>query len=234
MRIISNDRMISRNAKIGTWASILGLAALVGATYIAFRYIEMILVSLILMAVGFLISQVGIFFSNRWGRRPRPDELLSKALKGLDNSYTLYHYQTPAGHLLVGPPGVWVLNPNNTRGEISYNEQKERWKQKGGNLYFKLFAQEGLGRPDLEIDSEVRAVERVIEKNWEGEKQPPVQAALVLTTDGTEVNASNAPIPTLHLRKLKDFIRRQSKEGRLSKKQIQQVNRVFGAEELMS
>ena len=57
----------------------------------------------------------------------------------------------PTAHLLVGPVGVWVLMPRHQAGRITYDENKNRWRQKGGNFYLKIFAQENLGRPDLEI-----------------------------------------------------------------------------------
>src|SRR3990170_5583265 len=214
MEIISNERLIRRNARIGQISSIVGLLVLAGGMYISFAQPQLFSLSLAALLVGFALSQVGIYFGNRWNRRPRPDELLSQALKGLDGRYTLYHYGTTASHLLVGPAGVWVLLPRHQRGTISY--EKGRWRQKGGNLYLKIFAQEGLGRPDLEIQGEVASVERFLNKIFPEEEKQQVQAALVFTNDKTEVQADNAPSPTLHARKLKDFIRKTAKNKPIS------------------
>jgi hypothetical protein len=38
---------------------------------------------------------------------------------------------------------------------------------------------------------------------------------LVFTNDQAEVQGENAPIPAIHLRKLKDFIRQQTKDHSL-------------------
>jgi hypothetical protein len=34
------------------------------------------------LLLGFLLSQFGIYFGNRWGRNPRPDQVINKNLKG--------------------------------------------------------------------------------------------------------------------------------------------------------
>src|SRR4030065_1598293 len=108
MEIIINERLVRRNARIGQVSSIVGLLVLAGGMYISFARQEYFSLSMAALLLGFTLSQVGIYFGNRWGRRPRPDELLSQALKGLDGRYTLYHYGTTASHLLVCPAGVWV------------------------------------------------------------------------------------------------------------------------------
>jgi hypothetical protein len=158
MEIKSNERLIKRNARIGQITSITGLAVLAGGMILSFTRPEMFTISLVALLVGFGLSQIGIYFGNRWGRSPRPDEVLNDALKGLDGRYSIYHYTTPTSHLLVGPAGVWVLMPRHQAGTITYDENKKRWRQKGGNLYLKIFAQESLGRPELEIGTEINAV----------------------------------------------------------------------------
>lgn len=214
MDVITNDRLIKRNARIGQISSLVGLLILGTGMYISFTQPELFAISLGALLVGFGLSQVGIYFGNRWGRRPRPDELLNQSLKGLDGRYKLYHYHSPASHLLVGPAGVWVLLPRHQRGKISY--EKGRWRQKGGNLYLKIFAQEGIGRPDLEIASEVDSANQYLAKFFSGDEKPEVQAALVFTNDRAEVQADNAPVPTLHIKKLKDFIRKNAKSKPVS------------------
>jgi hypothetical protein len=223
MEISTNDRLIKRNARIGQITSITGLVVLAGGMFISFTRPEMFSISLVALLVGFGLSQVGIYFGNRWGRRPRPDEVLNAALKGLDGRYSLYHYTTPTSHLLVGPAGVWVLMPRHQAGTITYDEGKKRWKQKGGNLYLKIFAQENLGRPDLEVGSEIHAVASALEEQLDEEKIPDVQAALVMTNEKCEVDADNAPAPTLEVKKLKDFIRKTAKSKPISLDLVKEI-----------
>ncbi|MBW8010071.1 MAG: NERD domain-containing protein [Chloroflexi bacterium] len=222
MKIITNERLISRNAKIGVWGQILGLAMLAGSLVVTFQSAEYFGLSLLLLAFGFLLSQIGIYFSNRWSRRPRPDEHLDKALKGMDKSYTLYHYRTPVSHLLVGPAGIWVINPRSIRGSITYLEDKSRWKHRGGSIFGKLFGQDGLGRPDLELRGEIKAFENFLEKNL-GENKLPVQAALIFTFPEIVIDAKNSHHPTLPVRKLKDFIRKQAKQRHVPQDRILEI-----------
>src|SRR4030065_1166954 len=111
MNIIRNEKLIKRNSRIAQITVVAGLAVLAAGMFISFRYKEQVTLSMGALLVGFLLSQIGIYFSNRWGRRPRPDELLDQSLKGLDSKFTLYHYSTPVAHLLLGPAGVWLLLP---------------------------------------------------------------------------------------------------------------------------
>jgi len=217
MEIITNKGLIKRNARIGQISSIVGLLVLAGGMYISFTQAQLFNLSLAALLVGFALSQVGIYF----GKRPRPDEMLNQALKGLDDRYHLYHYSSPTSHLLVGPAGVWVLLPRNQRGTITY--EKERWRQRGGNLYLKIFAQEGLGRPDLEITGEIQSSKRFLSKILPEDDIPEVQAALIFTNDRTEVQADNAPTTTLHVKKLKDFIRKTAKSKPISMDTVKEI-----------
>lgn len=228
MDIITNERLIRRNARIGQITSIVGLLILAGGMVISFTRAELFSISLITLVVGFGLSQIGIYFGNRWGRRPRPDEILDTALKGLDGRYSLYHYSSPTHHLLVGPAGIWILLPHQQSGEITYDESKERWRQKGGNLYLKIFAQESLGRPDLEIGSEIQAVSNFLEDHFDEEEVPEVQAVLILTNEKAEVNADNAPAPTLPVKKLKEFIRKTAKSKPISLDRVAEVKEMLG------
>jgi hypothetical protein len=221
MRIITNERMIKRNATIGRVASLIGLVVLATGMYITFRQPDQIGIAWIALLSGFALSQIGIYFGNRWGRRPRPDEQLNDALKGLGDNYTIYHYSSPVSHLLVGPAGIWALIPHHQAGKIVY--EKNRWKQKGGNFgqrYLRIFAQEGLGRPDLEISSDIENINRYLRKNMAddgiGSGIPSAQAALVFTNEKADLDADEAPAPTLSAKKLKEFIRKRSKDKVLS------------------
>lgn len=224
MNIIRNEKLINRNAKIGRWVSFISLAILALGMYVSFRQPENIVGSLSALLVGFVLSQMGIYYTNRWGRTPRPDQLLDTALKGLSKQYTLYHYASPVSHLLVGPAGCWILIPKHQKGRITY--EKNRWRRRGGGLlsaYLALFAQEGLGRPDLEIESEVRALEKHFRKTLP-DKIPPIQAALVFTHPDADLQADNAPAPTLAAKKLKDFLRKTAKEQPMSASLVNEIN----------
>jgi hypothetical protein len=224
MNILNNEGLIKRNARIGQVTSIVSLVILGVGMYITFSQPEQIGLSMGALLLGFILSQIGIYYTNRWGRSPRPDEHLSKALKGLDKRFALYNYKTPASHVLVGPAGIWTLLAKHQRGTVTYS--KNRWRQKGGGLlmgYLRIFAQEGLGRPDLEIQGEIEGLKKFLEKKLPDTEFPTIRAALVFTHPEAVVDAEEAPSPTLHTLKLKDFIRKTAKETPLSMETVKLI-----------
>ena len=223
MRIVTNEGLIKRNARIGQIASLVGLAILIGGVIINWRNPEQVGLSLGALLIGFAISQLGIYFGNRYSRPPRADIVLTQALKGLDKRYTLYNYTAPISHLLIGPGGLWVILARNQRGKISYD--KGRWQQKGGFglTYMKLFAQEGIGRPDLEAGADLETLKKYLKKEFPEMEFPEPHPLLVFLNPEVEIlNLEDAPIPTLPIKKLKDHIKKQAKEkqNRLSDAQI--------------
>ena len=213
MKIVANNKMIRRNKRIGNFTTIGSLVVLGLGLYVSFtaQTSDGFTWSMVCLILGFLMSQVGIFFGNRWGRSPRPDELITNALKGLDDKYILYHYMTAVSHLLVGPAGVWILLPFQQQGSITYDPAKKRLNQKGGNWYMKLFAQEGIGRPDQEVTSSIDELNKFIKKEGEVPGLPEPEAVVVFVHPKSNVNAGNAYFPALHVEKLKDFIRGHAK-----------------------
>lgn len=214
MRVVKDEALIKRNGRIGQWTSLGALAVLGIGMYLSFQRPDLFAYSIGALLLGFTMTQIGMYFSNRFGRSPRPDEKLDAALKGLPGDTTLYHYTTPAPHLLVGPMGLWVLLPFHQRGRVTF--ERKRWRLRGGGFmqgYMTIFGQEGLGRPDAEASGQVGAVEKLLAKCLDGDSQPPVNAVLVFTHDKVEIDAVDAPVPAVHMRKLKDFIRQRARDG---------------------
>jgi hypothetical protein len=183
---------------------------------------------------GFIAFQVGTYFMNRYGRRPRTDEILGSTLKGLTKDYTLYNYLAPVNHLLVGPAGVWVIEPYYQRGTIGYDPKHSRWTQSGGGFYvayMKIFGQEGLGRPDLEIKADLDSLGSAFKKAL-GDDAPEINAVMVLTDPRTEVNADDAPRPTMKVKELKEFLRKYAKEHPLPAEQVKRITAALPEESI--
>jgi hypothetical protein len=226
MKILTNDKLIKRNKKIGQYTTIASLVVLAGGLYLSFRSsTDMISLSLVALIIGFVLSQVGIYFGNRFGRNPRPDEILNASLKGLDDHYTIFHYTTPVSHLLLSPSGIWVLIPYFVGGKITF--EKGRWKQKGGNLYLKIFGQDSLGRPDLEISSQEEDVKKALAKTLTESEIPAIQSALVFTNEKTEIQVDDPPAPTLSAEKLKDYLRKRAKEASLTPEAMDKLEKAL-------
>jgi len=228
MKIIKNEKLIKRNSQIGQWTSLGALVILGGGMYLSFSKPQLFSYSLIALVVGFMLTQVGMYFGNRFGRSPRPDEKLDAGLKGLPGDFTMYHYVTPVSHLLVGPAGIWVIVPMRQRGKVSY--VKNRWKLTGGGFaqsYMSIFGQEGLGRPNLDVQNEVYATTKYIGQKMEGAEVPEIQGILVFTHDEIEIEANDGPIPAVPLKKLKEFMRQKAKEQVLSPTTLLAINAVL-------
>jgi hypothetical protein len=216
MKLVVNEKTIKRNTAIGRYSSLIALLILGGGMYLAIAYPEdtqYTTISFGALLVGFLLSQFGIYFGNRWGRRPRVDERITEALKGLNREFALYHYTAPVSHLLVGPAGIWIIEPYYQRGTITY--EKGRWRQKGGGFvlaYLKIFAQEGLGRPDLEIEADTDIVRKFLQKEFGEDQIPPIHAVLAFTDDRADLQVGDeAPHPALKVGALKEFFRKRAK-----------------------
>jgi len=228
MKIIKNEKLIKRNAKIGQFTSLGALAVLGAGMYISFTQPDLFVWAVGALLVGFTLTQIGMYFGNRWGRSPRPDEKLDTGLKGLHKDFNIYHWTTPVAHLLVGPSGVWALIPYQQRGQVSY--RKNRWKLSGGGFlqnYMRLFGQEGIGRPDLEAEAQINSVHKLLIKKLKTDEIPEVNAILVFTADEIEIEAEDAPIPALPLKKLKDFIRNKAKEKLITAEELDKVKAVL-------
>lgn len=232
MKLVTNEKLIQRNIKIGQYTALGGLAVMGIAVYYAIQFMrdpssiseKSNIVLIGVMLVGFIMAQVSMYYGNRWGRKPRIDERLTAALKGLTYEYTLYHYVTPVPHLLVGPAGIWVLTAFYQRGQITY--EKGRWRQKASGLgynYLRIFGQENLGRPDLEAKAEAERLQRHLARLLPDQPLPPVQAIAVFTDEQADVQVQDAPIPALPLKKLKEFFRKQAKENPLPKADLERI-----------
>jgi hypothetical protein len=221
MKIIKNEKLIQRNGKIGSWVSMAALIVLGLGMYISFTRTELFVVSLASLLIGFTLTQVGMFMGNKYGRSPRPDEKLDAGLKGLPNEFTIYHYNTPASHVLVGPAGIWVIKPYHQRGQVSY--KKNRWRMSGGGFlqsYMRLFGQENLGRPDIEIESEIHSLKKYLLKQMDESEIPDIKGLMVFASDQVEIDGEDSPIPALKIKQLKDFMRQKAKEKPITQMQL--------------
>ena len=229
MKSVTNLKLVKRNAKIGQYTSFGALVVLGLGLFITFKYPNAFQYSLAALLVGFLMSQIGIHFTNRWGHNPRPDEIVDKSLKGLGREFTVYHYVTPVSHLLVGPAGVWTIIPNFQGGIIAYD--KKRWKAKGGGVlqsYMRLFGQENLGRPDLESEAEIDSAKRYLKKVLpEGAEIPQVNSLLLFANPKVELKVEDAPLPALTPKDLKDFLREKTKDKTIGELTLDSIRKAL-------
>lgn len=213
MRIYRNDQFIKKRANIGRYVSLFGLGVLLIGLIISFTSPQLILVSFLCLIAGFIASQVGIYYGNRYARIDRPDDILAKALKGFDDKYRLYQYTTPASNVLVTPTNCYVFAVKMQNGPVAYRNGK--WKHDvGWKRFFRAFTQESLGNPLDEVQVEVNALRRYLDKHLPG-VEIPLSPVIVFGSDKAEVDAAESPIPAMHAKKLKDWLRGPGKAGAL-------------------
>jgi len=117
-----------------------------------------------------------------------------------------------------------VLMPYHQRGQVVF--KKNSWQMSGGGFmqsYMRIFGQENLGRPDIEIENETDRLQRFFAKNLEESQIPEIKPLLVFTSDAVEVNAEDAPVPAMKLKQVKDFLRQKAKEKPISALQLAAV-----------
>lgn len=222
MRLITNEALYKRNARVALVANLAGMFMLVISVYMLFSQGQDFGLYLLFLTGGMIFTQVGTYF-NRWNKRP--DRQLHQALKSLDDNYTLYNYTSPASHLLVGPSGLWILLPRQTRGTITYDAQKRRWKA-GGVSLMRRFAQEGIGNPVSEATLEAEVLDRWLSKHLKDESVP-VSAALVFLDPAADVQVGNAAIPTVSGKKLKQLVIKPPQGGGIGIQRARQLSYLF-------
>jgi len=225
MKLSVNNKLIERNKKIAQSILYVSLGLLIIGFVWTLRNTEpsKSIIGYLILIPAFLLVQVSIYLANRWGKSPRPDEIILSALKGLDNQYTLYVYTTGVPHLLVGPIGVWIINPYNHEGEISYNLEKKRYIQKGGsNFVAKYFAQEGLPNIIRDVISLKKDHKKYFENNSIHVDEEPTIVNLFYS-DNVILVKNDAPEINLKSNKLKVFIRKSAKEAKIPLEKVEEL-----------
>jgi hypothetical protein len=173
------------------------------------------------LALGFIASNVGSYYINRFAPRrwpgtrqiARPDELIERSLKGFDNKYSLFLWSLPqANYVLVGPPGIFVFKVKGDKGKVTV--EGDRWREAFsiGRL-FTSFTREGLGNPSRELQEDIEKTRELLQQGEAEKKLPidagevPVQGAVVFINPATTVNAVNPTVPVVQAPDIKKVIR---------------------------
>jgi hypothetical protein len=215
MQVYRNDKFIQRRAQLGRYANLGGMGILLfGLIVNLSMQTEGLLLSMLALIAGFALYQVGMYFTLRYGRPDRPDQVLQRALKGFDNRYTLFQYTSPAGNVLVTPNACLIFTVKMQGKSIRY--QNGRWTHHmGWQKFFFWLAGDSLGNPSREAAGEADVLRRYLAKKLPG-VEVPVQPVIVFGNSTAEVEAGDSPIPALHFKKLKDWLRGPGKSGTLS------------------
>lgn len=206
MKSIINQRKRKALATFANFLSVGGLLTLLASVILPYVMKGMELTSSILLIVGLFTAMIGIYFANRWVRRPRPENVLNEELKSLSDSHRLYHYEHPAAdHLLLTPYGVTVIETVNLEGRFLY--KGGRWQEfmKFGRA-LRYIVEEHLGDPIKAALSSKGQLERQLRKHVEGGDAVPVRAVVVFTHPRCALEIEETSIPVVKASHLKRAI----------------------------
>lgn len=213
MIILRDEKRIARLGTIAKWSNLVGMGALIGGLILAFTNVKsvsnVVFYQLIALTAGWILSQIGIYLSHRYLRRPRPDEVLDEALKKVAKNGRLYHYLLPVPHVLLTPEGIIIFIAKYQGGDISVTGDK--WKQKGVGLR-KFFGQEGLGDPTREAEARIDIMAKYLHKHAPDAEEVPIGAMIVFTSKGVHnLDVKESRIPAMHYTKVKGFMRQMKR-----------------------
>jgi hypothetical protein len=229
MHIIPNERRIRVSRAVGQYGTMAGFLALLGGLIISFAKPEWLVVLVACLISGYTLSVMGGFFSDRYVGPLAHHDALAKALKGLDNRYVLLHYVLPAAHVLLEPSGCTVFVVKTQGGQISYQEDG-RWKHRQKGKFFRQFVgQEALGAPGLEAQRQAHKLERWLSRHLP-DPEVPVRAAIVFVNPDVTLDADASPVPALHAKKLKAWLRGPGTAKPLSDAVHRELADAFGIE----
>jgi hypothetical protein len=201
MKTYIDRKKIGARAELSNLASIGGLILLLASVLLPLFLPKAANFSFVLMAAGLGTAMVGIYFANRWVRKPRPEERLDKALKGLADSYHLFHYPAlPSDHVILTPNGVVVLETIGLAGSFSYKDGRWREAMTIGRA-LRFIVEEHVGDPIKSAYRSEQVLRERLEKVVDG--SVPIKPIVVFIHPAAELEIDRAPIPVLAAEKLK-------------------------------
>ena len=206
MKTYIDTKKIRRRSLLSNVMSVGGLLTLLASVILPLFIPSLTNLSFALMIAGLGVSMVGIYFANRWVRKPRPEEQLNKALKSLSDSCHLYHYpDLPCDHILLTPSSVMILETVGFGGVFSY--QKGKWKEQmtiGRAL--RWIVEEHLGNPIRAVHGAEGYLRDQLEKLEIPTEKFTIKSMIVFTHPAVELEVQGSPIPVVKVEKLRKQI----------------------------
>jgi hypothetical protein len=225
MKPIIDQKKVNQRKLLANVASTGGLLILLGSVVLpTFTQIPGTLVSLIMVG-GLAVSMIGIYFANRWVKKPRPEESLDHALKGLSDAHYLFHYPSlPSDHILLTPYCVVILETINLEGFFTYKDGK--WKEQitiGRALRF--IVEEHLGDPIKAAKSSLDYLKGFFAEKIPSGDSIPMKSIVVFTHPRVTLELENPPITVCQVARLRKHI--PEKLARLPADQYDQLFSLF-------
>lgn len=226
MRVTANTKLIRRRSRLGMITSLGGIAILaVGMIVSLNRQEQLLWVSMAALVLGFLAAQLGSYNLRRYGRQPRPDQILEVALKGFDDRYHLYAWSLPVPYVLLGPQGVYTFVTRDQTGQIAVTGSTWRAKWSLSRVLL-FFAQEGLGNPTQEAEAQAARL-----REWIGQKLPDitltVKPAIVFIDERAQLQVTEPTVPVLDVKGIKKWLRGAGRGATLNASDLKALGTLF-------
>lgn len=206
MKVFIDRQKIERRARLSNLASLGGLVLLLGSVLLPLFLPALAKIAYVLMIAGIGVAMIGIYFANRWVRKPRPETSLPLALKSFDDKYRLYLYSSlPCDHILLTPAGVVALETTNLAGQFSL--QNGQWKEAMSiGRALRYIVEEPVRNP---IPS-AQQLEQELKESLLKELGPgiaiPIKTVFVFTHPAANLNIKDSPVPVCKVDKLKKHV----------------------------
>lgn len=229
MLVITNRPLVQRQVGKANWALLITMVALVsGAIVSCVLPAEPTAnaISSATLIIAFLAFLVSNYYSRRYAPRFRLDEPLTRALKGLDNRYTLLNFASPRlpDYLLLGPHGVRVLVPRAVGGTIRC--QRDRWVRVETPRLI-AFLSDPVRNPTAEAEHSVRQLQRYLERALGAEEagSVPLNATIVFTDPKVRLEIEGCKYPVTRAKDLRAHILRD--RGNVTPAQVARLRQVL-------
>lgn len=239
MQAYVNTKLVESRSRTGKYlilgGFLLWLLSLSIAITLTPETIGLIPLSYLFMFLGYILFQGGMHWYTAFGRSPRPDELLAKALKGLDNKTRLYSYLWPVEQLLLTPWALYVVEMRWLVGKIRV--KGDRWQRPRNLLewFTALWELGRLGNPSQDAQRSVEATRKLLTQVGEGESDPlqsvPIEPLVVFVSPRVQLTVEEPTIPVLLAKDLKDYLKKQSSRPKLPEEQYKLLTQVLKGEE---
>ncbi|MGE5139740.1 MAG: nuclease-related domain-containing protein [Rudaea sp.] len=208
-QIYTNEPFVENRARIGRYASFAGLAIIFGGLIASFQ--ENIILAYGALIVGFVVSNFGAYFMNRYGMNTY--KKLNEAIKGLDKRFSLYNYYLPVPNVLLTPFGLVVLLLKNQDGKIVGT--KEGWRQ-GSSLLriLRAFSSEGLGDPPRELREQQAKLGAFVKEHLGQGFSVPIEGYVIFTNPAADVTIKHVDTPIIVLKQEPDALKNALRRDR--------------------
>jgi len=227
MRVTANSKLIANRRRYGNYANFAGLGILLVGLLATLRPTQpaTMWISLVALVIGFALTRIGTYSLRRWGRSPRPDEIIETALKGFDDRNHYYAWALPTPYVLLSPQGIYAFTVRDQTGEISVTGSQWHTKFNPGRL---LLGQEGLGNPTRDALEQAEKLREWIAKELPN-LEAPVQPVVVFIDERAKLTVSDPTVPVVDTKGLKKWLRGPGKGSTIKADVYRQLEGLFDA-----